>query len=286
MLYSLYVTGFFLAKIMPIGVCYFVAELVARTYFLFAERDKEGLRANLKVVLGGDADEATINRHVLAVFRNFAKYLADFFKFTRFSEEYVFRNIEIVGREHVDKCLSEGKGVITLSLHLGNWELGGAVVGGLNYPISALILEHANKRINDFFTRQRAINDMKAIPVGLRIKECFNVLKRGEILAIAGDKDYTASGIYVDFFGKKALMPKGPAVFSLRTGAPIVFSVLTREKGDRFKLTFEKPIKYHPIGDHEKDIRALMSEYLRIFERYVREYPDQWYAFRKVWNQE
>ncbi|MFC1480095.1 lysophospholipid acyltransferase family protein [Candidatus Omnitrophota bacterium] len=271
---------------MPLGAAYFVGSLAAWVYFLFAKKDKKILRENLRMVLGENTDEDTINKHILEVFKNFAKYLADFFRFPRFTEDYVLENIEIVGREHVDACLAEGNGVILLSLHLGNWEMGGAVVGALKYPVSAIVLEHANKRINDFFTNQRSINNLRVIPTGLQIKECFRVLRKNELLAIAGDKDYTSSGIYVDFFDRKALIPKGAAAFSLRTGAPIIVTVLARKKGDTFRLCFEEPIRYKPTGEHDKDVRSLMGDYLRVFEKHIRKNPDQWYAFKKIWVQE
>lgn len=286
MLYVLYLIGFFLAKVLPMRACYAIAGFVARIFYIFSKRDKEELKENLRVVLGEDTPKEVIDRHTREVFKNFAKYLADFFKFTVFTEEYIDKNIGIEGREHLDGALKEGKGVINLALHLGNWELGGAVVGGLKYPASAIVLEHKSKRVNDFFVKQRAINNFRSIPIGFQIKECFRALRRNEMVAIVGDKDYTSNGVYVDFFGKKALLPKGPAVVSLRTGAPIVFSVLTREKGDKFILHFEKPIKYTPTDDHEKDVRELMKIYIKFFEKYVRKYPDQWYVFRKVWNQD
>ncbi|MGB2601087.1 MAG: lysophospholipid acyltransferase family protein [Candidatus Omnitrophota bacterium] len=284
MLYSLYILGFSLANLLPLGVGYAVAVFIARGYWFFARRDQAELKENLRVVLGDDVSEKVLDKHVRAIFKNFAKYLVDFFKFTQFTEEYVAEHFKIEGRENLDRALDEGKGAVLTSLHLGNWELGGAVVGGLKYPISAIVLEHKNKRINDFFTRQRSINEMKSIPIGLSIKECFKALKRNEFLAIAGDKDYTSNGIYVDFFNRKALIPKGPAAFSLKTGAPIIITMLVREKDDSFKLIMEEPIRYKSTGDYEKDIIILMELYLKRCEKYIRKYPDQWYVFRRIWE--
>jgi KDO2-lipid IV(A) lauroyltransferase len=269
---------------LPLGVGYAVAVFIARGYWFFARRDQAELKENLRVVLGDDVSEKVLDKHVRAIFKNFAKYLVDFFKFTQFTEEYVAEHFKIEGRENLDRALDEGKGAVLTSLHLGNWELGGAVVGGLKYPISAIVLEHKNKRINDFFTRQRSINEMKSIPIGLSIKECFKALKRNEFLAIAGDKDYTSNGIYVDFFNRKALIPKGPAAFSLKTGAPIIITMLVREKDDSFKLIMEEPIRYKSTGDYEKDIIILMELYLKRCEKYIRKYPDQWYVFRRIWE--
>ena len=100
------------------------------------------------------------------------------------------------------------------------------------------------------------------------------------------DKDYTGNGIKIDFFGKKAIMPKGPAVISLRTGAPIVFCALIREKNDTYIMNIEEPIKFTPTGNYEEDEKALMKQYLEVFEHYIKKYNDQWYAFRRIWVQE
>ncbi len=299
MLYALYVTGFSLAKVLPLRAAYFIAEAVARSYYLFAKKDREAVKANLRVILGENASDAVLERHVLDIFRNFAKYLADFFKFPRFTRDFIKRNIDIVGLENLDRCLEKGKGVVLTALHLGNWELGGAIMRPINYPITAIALEHPDRRINDFFRRQRlknrmksipirqrSVDDLRSIPMSVQIKECFKVLRNNGLLVIVGDKDYTSTGIDVDFFGRKAVMPKGPAAFSLKTGAPIVVSVLTREKGDRFKLCFEPPVEFKPTGNYPRDLRSLMGKYITLFEKYISKYPDQWYAFRKIWKQE
>ncbi len=291
MLYVLYVMGFSLAKVLPIGACYVIADLGARLYYIFAGKDRAALKANLKVVLGDEVDDATLNRHVWEVFRNFAKYLADFFKFPRLDKDYITRLVKCDKLNFLDECISEGKGAVIVSAHLGNWELGGAVVSALKYPLQAIVLEHNNEQITEFFERQRAINEMSTIKIGThpsmeQMKKCLNVLKQNELLVVVGDKDYTNNGLYVDFFEKKALMPKGPAIFSLRTGAPIIVIVLTREKNDKFTLHIERPIKYKPTGEFEKDVRTLMGKYIEQMEKYIRDYPGQWYAFRKIWNHE
>ncbi len=286
MLYTLYVLGFSLAKVVPLRICYAVAEAIAWGYFICARRDRRELRANLKIILGEDADEKLIKRHIFMIFRHFAKYLVDFFRTDKFTEKYISKYIRIKGLENLDEGLSGGRGAIISSIHIGNWELGAAIVGALKYPISAIVLEHKDKRINDFFIRQRALNNVKSIPISAPIKECFKAFKRNEIVAIVGDKDYTSNGIHIDFFGRKALLPKGTAVFSLKTGAPIVFCAMTRNEDDTFTLSFERPIQYNPTGDHRKDIQALMKEYIKFFEEYIRKNVDQWYAFRKIWDQE
>lgn len=284
MLYYIYAAGYYLAKILPIRICYLIADTVAICYYFFSGRDAIEIRENLEHVLGENSDQRIIKIYTFRIFRNFAKYLADFFKTPVLSEKYILKNIDVRGREKLDAALERGKGVILLSPHLGNWELGAAAIAAMGYPVNAIVLPHKDKRINDFFVKQRALNGIRSIPVGMGIKECFRNLRRNETLAIAGDKDYTNGGITTKFFGKEAVMPKGPAAIALKTDSPIVPVVLIRREDNSFSLIFEDPIIYSTKGDKDTDIKELMSLYLPSFEKYIRMYPGQWYAFKRIWS--
>jgi lauroyl/myristoyl acyltransferase len=286
MLYRLYVIGFYLIKVLPIKACYLLADTVANLYCIFAKEDRRSLAKNIKVVLAGEADDKVANKHAKDVFRNFARYLADFFKFSKLTQEFLNEKIKFEGLENIDKCLSEGKGAIILSPHLGNWELGAAIVAAKGYPVTAVVLEHKDKRIDDLFTSQRSINSLKVVPLGFSLRQCFTALRKNELLGIAGDKDYTSSGEYVKFFGKRTVMPKGAAVFSLKTGAPIIVSACIRLNGDKFLFSFKEPIKPEKTGDYQRDIHNLMGKYISLFEDYIRKYPGQWYAFQEIWKPE
>ncbi|MGB3111461.1 MAG: lysophospholipid acyltransferase family protein [Candidatus Omnitrophota bacterium] len=286
MLYTLHAIGFYFLKIFPIRVCYFLADIAAFFYYLCAGKDKKILEENLRIVLGEDADEKVIKKNIRGIFRNFARYLADFFKVSKLTEEYINKNVILKGLENLEKGLSRKKGVIAITAHLGNWERGAAIVASLGYPISAIVLEHKDKRINDLFMRQRTIHSVKLIPLGVQLKKCFRVLKENEVLAIAGDKDYTSNGDHVKFFGRTAFIPKGAAFFSLKTDAPLVVTSCTRNEDNTFNLCFDEPIIPERTGNLKSDIRGLMEKYLLQLEKRIREYPDQWYAFQEIWNHE
>ncbi|MFH1837355.1 MAG: lysophospholipid acyltransferase family protein [Candidatus Omnitrophota bacterium] len=283
MMYYVYKTIIFIARRLPLKGCYMIAGIAARFFYIFASRDKIELKENLKVVLGAETDKKILNKYVLEIFRNFAKYLVDFFRFQKITKEYIDKNVHLKGQNFLDECIAGGKGAVIVALHFGNWELGGAVMGTLGYPISAIVLEHKDKRVDDFFNRQRLSNHMTPIPIGSRIRECFGSIKNNEFVGVVGDKDYTNNGIPVTFFGKKAIIPRGPATLSLRTGAPIVFCCLIRKKDNTYDMCLEKPIYYEPTGDDKKDEEALMGMYLRIAEKYIKENPEQWYVFRRLW---
>jgi len=283
MLYIFYKVAKWISLRLPLKTCYKIATICADIYYSFAWEDRRNLTYNLKIILGTD-DKKLIEKNMKGIFRNFAKYLADFFRFSKLSRDYILNHITLEGKENIDKAMANGKGAIMLAAHIGNWEMGAAVMASLGYPFHAIILDHKDKRINELFRQQRAISGVKAISVGAQLKSCFGVLRGNNLLAIVCDRDFSGHGLRVNFFGRPATLPKGAAFFHLKTGAPIIPSFLLRTKEDNFRFVFEKPLETESTGDKEADIKNIMQKYLLVVEKYIKDFPDQWYAFRKVWQ--
>ena len=284
MTHTLYRFGRFVAGIIPLKVSYHIACFISDIHFSMADSERKAVIANLKVVLGESRTEEEYTLMACDVFRNFAKYLVDFFRFRKIDDDYMKKNIKITGRENIDKALSRGKGVVLLSAHIGNWELGGFVVGRLGYPISAVVLTHQNKNINDFFTQQRLIGNMKPIELGMSLRACYNVLRLNQLLALLGDRDFMKNGIRIGFFGKEAIIPKGPAAFGCRLGSALVPVFMIREADDTFHFIMEEPVVAKEGIGEEEAIRELTARYLKILEKHIKRYPTQWYMFREFWT--
>ena len=285
--YILYRIGQALALSFPLRSSYRVAVIIADIHYLLGFRERSSVKENLKTVLAKPEQDDELKETAKDVFRNFAKYLVDFFRFSKISLGYMKRYIKLEGLSNIEDALKYGKGVIMLSAHLGNWELGAFALGTLGYPIIAVVLTHRNIKINDFFKAQRSMGKLKSIEFGASLRAAFKALKNNELLALLGDRDFSNNGLPVTFFGKSVVMPKGPAALSYRTGAVIVPSFITRNSDDTFTFAFEKPILPgvpQADGDEESAIKSIMGRYLPIIESYVKRYPGQWYLFRNFWN--
>lgn len=280
--YILYRLGQFIALSLPLECAYFVAQLICSLQYFLAKKDRDTVGENLRVIFP-DKSIREIRRLRRAVFRNFAKYLVDFFRFSKLDPDYIEKNIRVENKEYLDAALANGKGVITLTAHLGNWELGGVVISLLGYPFSAVALPHKDKQVDAFFNRQRQSKGVKVIPLGKAVKQCLNILKHNEVLALVGDRDFSEKGIILDFFGKPTFFPEGAAAFSLKTQAAIVPGFMVRNANNSFTLRFEKPLEFTACGDKKNDISNLIRHYKATFEDYIRRYPDQWYMFRRFW---
>lgn len=290
--YLLYTIGRFIALHLPLKFSYKLAILFSDLHYIFAAKDRLSVKENLKAIFP-EKSNREIRKIRIKMFRNFAKYLVDFFRLSKLDMEYIKKNIRIENLHYLDETLSNGKGAIVLTAHLGNWELGGVVIALLGYPFWAVALPHKHKSVDNFFNFQRESKGVKVIPLGKAIRISLDVLKENKILALVGDRSFTEKGIVVNFFKKATPLPKGPAVFSLKTGAAIVPGFMLRNKDDSFTLRFEKPIAPTPYiyangkeiiaNDKDNELVKLIMRYKIIIEGYISKYPDQWYMFRRFW---
>lgn len=278
-----YKLGQKIAVILPLRFSYALAALVADIHRRISRDDREAVRDNLRVIFP-DSNDKFVKNCTKQIFRNFAKYLIDFFRSECIDAEYVKKNVATSGLDIVDKALAKSKGVIVVSAHMANWELAGITMALLGYPIACVALTHRNRRINEFFVRQREGKGLGVIPLENAGLRCMRALKKNSLLALVGDRDFAQSGIPIDFFGKETIIPKGPAMLSLTTGAALIVGIITRTADNKFRFVYEGPIEITPSGDNEKDIKELTVKYVRVLEKYIREYPDQWLIFRRFWE--
>lgn len=281
--YLLYRIGEFVALSLPIKLGYWLAVFISDIRYLFAFADRKTITGNLKAIFPEKTDRE-IRRIRIRVFRNFAKYLADFFRFSKFDKEWVKKHIGVENAHYLDEALKKGKGVVVLSAHLGNWELGGAVIGLLGYPFWVVVRPHKHKKVDDFFNARRQSKGLKIIPLGKSARQCFRVLKENQLLGLVGDRDFTDGGVVLDFFGRPAFFPQGPAELSLKTGAAIIPGFMIRNGDDTCTLKIYKPVEFSPTGSPD-DLKRLMKLYINIFEDAIRRHPEQWYMFRRFWKE-
>jgi len=280
--FLLYKLGQIKSLVLPVKVTCWIADRVADLKCSLCAGDRRNVKKNLKVILG--QNNGDLDRSARRVFRNFGRYLVKFFRFSLIDDSHIDRYIKIVGTENLDKALEKKKGVIALSAHLGNWELGGVALAVLGYPVNAVALDHSNRLVNDLFIKQRTRKGVKVIPLGTPIRRTFKALANNELVALVGDRDFSQKGIRVEFFGRMAQIPRGPAAISLKTGAPLVPGFSVTDKDNKPLLIFEPPVSIEPTGDMDKDILTLTKKYLKVIEKYIKRYPEQWFMFIDFWG--
>ena len=276
--YWLYKSGLFIIHLVPRAWAYGFAECVARLHFWFSSRDREAVIRNLRQITGRTDD---LTQEGLKVFLNFGRYLIDFFLMYRtVDHDFVKKEVTLIGRQHVDTVAAHGKGGIMLTAHIGNWEMGAAVMDKLGFPVTVIALPHKNPKVNLLFNRQREAHGATVVPTNTAVRRCLGALRQGKFIAVLGDRDFGSFGEPLDFFGRKTLIPKGAAFFSCRTGAPIIPCFLMPLGNGRFSMCFEDPI-FPPAGGGDAAVLDLMRRYVVVIERKIKEDPTQWLMFRE-----
>jgi KDO2-lipid IV(A) lauroyltransferase len=246
-------------------------------------RDRRFVKNNVKAILA-TTDEKIISQKSRLVFINFAKYLVDFFRFPVIDGEYISKNVKIEGIKNLKEAQGLGKGIIAVTAHVGNWELAAVVTAQLGYQVNAIALSHKHRRVNELFIKQRQMKGVKVVPLGGALRKCFMALKNKELIGLLGDRDFTGGGIEVEFLGKMVKIPRGPAIFHLKVGAPLVPSFTIRQPDDSYRIIYEKPIQYNPTGNDEEDMINITKTFLKDVEDVIRRYPEQWFMFREFWD--
>lgn len=277
-MYYFFLLGRFLASILGRNACYALAKILALLQFYISKKDRETVIYNLSPLVD---DKEHLRKYAKEVFVNFAYYLVDFFRFSKLDADFIKKYVKITGLENVNQSFSKNKGLIAVTAHLGNYELAAAVTSLLGYPVHAIALPHKDKRLNEFFNRQREISGIKVIAANVAIKRCFSLLKEGKLVAFLGDRDFFGGGLEVSMFSRNAILPRGPAFFAVKTGADIIPAFFIRENKKFYRLIFEKPICVGEDGlNTEEDI---IFRYVGVLSQYLKQYPGQWYMLAKYW---
>ncbi len=261
----------------------FGAGLGSIAYLVLGSRRRiaaENLRRAMGVVL----PEAEIHRVAREVFRNMGRTMIEFARFPRMGLPRL-REIVVSDSSHViTDTLKAGRGGIFLTAHFGNWEMLGAWVHALGPQMNLLVATQHNQMVDAAIDQFRRSMDVNIIRIPGELRAVFKALRANEYIGIAADQHAPGSELIIDFFGRPAAMAKGPALFAIRAGCPIVPFVLVRERHDRH-VAIAGPIIYPPTGkDEEASIREMTVAYARFFEEKIREHPAQWAWAHRRWK--
>jgi KDO2-lipid IV(A) lauroyltransferase len=257
--------------------------------FILYKRNRERVVGNLSFVFGKKKGPAEIRRLAKEVFFHFTLtpletiYLAAHgLAFDRF-----ILKIRIEGKEHLDAALTKGNGVIALGAHLGSFTLLGSRLAVEGYRVNIMInkgdFPGLWKRL-DAFHEVLGQKTFPPKPITTSLKKSLNCLQRNEILYLVADEQQRRRGTPVPFFGQQAFTPTGPAIFSLKTGAPILPMFVLREDETKRTLVIGNPIEIERTGDEKKDIERLTAKFTKVIEETIRQYPHQWAWLNRRWK--
>ena len=132
----------------------------------------------------------------------------------------------------------------------------------------------------------RAAREYAAIPTRHSFRRCVRLLGQGTSICLGGDRDIGVGGVKVEFLGRPAPFPAGPARLALAAGAVVLPMFTVRSPNRDLTIVLEPPIEPPTEGDRNHKALAMTQGFAKHLERYVRAYPEQWGVFDRVWGEE
>jgi lauroyl/myristoyl acyltransferase len=205
--------------------------------------------------------------------------LIDFLLMGSLTREELLKRMTVDGLDHIDAALAKGRGVIMAVPHMGSWDMAGSYAGALGYPVSA-VTERFPGSLNDAVVRTRQRYGLDVIALGRSaVRAIIQALEANRIVALLCDLEQ-GPGVTVRFFGRRAIVPGGPASIALKTGATLVPACQYATSPGRHHIHLDPPLTW-PAGETKE---GLMQRVVSRFEDFIKKRPDQWYAFRPMFT--
>lgn len=285
--YVAYATGWALVRWMPERLAYRLFRLAADLAVRLGRGGVRQLRANLRRVRP-EASEAELSVLVRAGMRSYLRYWCEAFRLPVTPQATIVARTLLEGEEHLVAGATSGRGVVVALPHMGNWDHAGAwaVARGIGFTTVVERLEPV--RLYDRFLAYRESLGMEVVPLTggeNPFVALVSRLRAGGAVFLVADRDLTAAGIPVRFFGEDTRMPAGPAALARATGATLL-SASTWYEGSCLRVRISAPVEVSAApgqAGRTEAIAATTQALADHFAESIAEHPQDWHMLARLW---
>lgn len=255
--------------------------------YAWKRRGKSVLRleSNLARVVP-DASPERLRALSQAGMRSYMRYWMESFRLptmetSRFGQDVLMKDEHILG-----EALASGRGVVVALPHLANWDLAGAwAVGHLGVPFTTVAERLKPESLFDRFVAYRESLGMEVLPHtgGAAFGTLARRLRSGGLVCLVADRDLSASGVEVDFFGSTARMPAGPALLAQQTGAVLLPATLYYGDTPRMYGRIHPEVTVPQAGTRAEKTTAMTQAVADAFASGISEHPEDWHMLQRLW---
>ncbi|MFE7647796.1 phosphatidylinositol mannoside acyltransferase [Streptomyces phaeoluteigriseus] len=218
--------------------------------------------------------------------RSYLRYWMESFRLPAWSPERVASGFEPEGLHHLTDGLAAGKGVVLALPHLANWDLAGAwATTALGLPFTTVAERLKPETLYDRFVAYREGLGMEVLPHngGTAFGTLARRLRDGGLVCLVADRDLSASGVEVEFFGATARMPGGPALLAQQTGALLLSATLWYDDSPVMRGRIHPPIPVPESGTRAERTSVMTQALADVFATGIAEHPEDWHMLQRLW---
>ena len=191
---------------------------------------------------------------------------------------------DLDGVEVLESALEDGRGVVVVLPHLGNWEMAGVAVWDMDLEVVAVAENLANSHIRDWFSRVRGLTGIKVVFARKGVLgELEKKLASRTAVCLPSDRDLSGRGIPVQFFGEETTLPAGPLLLGIRSGRPVIPVAVYCEEKSRYRAALKPPLAIPREGALSERLRKGAQLMAHAFEDLIRAAPEQWHLLQPNW---
>ncbi len=282
--YFLWVSLSHLVRLIGLPISRKMAFLITILFYFLIPIRKSTVKDNLKHAFPS-FDKNKINKIAFGSYKSFMITFVEILYLPVMKKSEIESAVVFKQLAYINERYSDGKGVIMLGAHFGNWEflaMSGAVQAGI--PFSVIVKPQRNSLVNKWLDLLRVKYGNSIVPLGISVRQVYKELKDKKIVAMVADQRGPEGGIRINFMGRKASVYPGPAILALKTGAPIIFGVAVRQPDFSYKTELEIISTENLPEDEEQKVIELSQRHTAALEKYINKYPEQWLWMHKRWK--
>ncbi len=268
-------------RLLPRSIAFGLGRGLSWLIFKIDKKNKKWAYDNLDIIFPDRAwapgeKDALVKKTYRFIVKGAIEFLKLGFLTAKNYQKYAyFENIEVY-----ENALKAGKGAIIVTAHMGNWEYFGSIPAKLGVNLGAVINRQFNP-YTDAWLKNIRQNKGKIKCFYNTISDLAKIsrhLREGGTVAMLLDQTYYFKPIFVPFFGQTSATADGPAKLHLKYGAPIIIGMSILQPDGRYKMSFEEPKTFEKSNDPKEDHKKIMAWINSRYEKYIREYPEQWFS--------
>ncbi|GAB2933677.1 phosphatidylinositol mannoside acyltransferase [Micromonospora polyrhachis] len=283
-----YLAGWRVVRALPRPVAEAVFRVGADQAHRRGGRGATRLAANLRRVVGPELPAAELDALSRRALRSYARYWMEAFRLPSLSQEQVRRGFRLERHELLAEDVAAGRGAVVALPHGGNWDAAGAWVAAMGWPLTTVAERLKPEAVFERFVAFREGLGMEIIPTHGGARPPFDILvdrvRAGHVVPLLADRDLSARGVEVTFFGGRTRMPAGPALLAIRTGAPLYVASMWYEP-DIPCARLEGPLEVPDpeSGSLDQRVRVLTQRVADCLAAGIAAHPEDWHMLQRMW---
>jgi len=277
---------FSIVKLIPRRWLYGFAQQLSALGYVLAIKQRKLAQESLEIAFGGEKTKAEIEGIARDSFTYMVKSGFELIFMTD-KPGLLKKRIGFKGKEYLDAALKEGRGVILVSAHFGNFPLMLSRLSQEGFKTAGIMRPMRDSRVEKIFLEKRKKFGVRTIysqPRNTCVDSTIKALRQNEIVFIPIDQNFGTAGVFVDFFGQKAATATGPIIFAQRTKAKLLPCFIVRQPDDTHKIIFEPALELEEGSSPSETIRINIQRLTNIIEDYIRRYPAEWSWIHRRWK--